>query len=389
MSSAQFYGSLTASALPVAELMEEANFCRLPGDWHIVVADIQNSTAAVQRGEHNQVNLVAAGCLTAGLNVARRHGIDVPFFFGGDGGTLIVPADMLGDVLMALQLHRENVEAGFGLFLHLGAMALKDVYEAGHEIRLAKAQLGKGFSKAIIIGDGLIWAEQQIKAGTPVGQAETLAGSMADMLGLECRWNRIPPPKDAQEVACYIIEAADPARQVSVYRDVLQEADRIFGSPAQRHPLSGDRMRLTLSVSKMRQEMLVKFGRWRWRHFAKEMFRTALARWLLSGKKKLGRFDGAAYLDEVIANADVLTIDGRINTIIPGTALQHSAFLQHLDAAETAGHLLYGYYSNRQSIMTCYIQSREKAHVHFVDGSDGGYTAAAVLLKQKKMVSTT
>ncbi len=33
--------------------------------------------------------------------------------------------------------------------------------------------------------------------------------------------------------------------------------------------------------------------------------------------------------------------------------------------------------------MTCYIENRKSRHIHFVDGSDGGYTEAAKEFKMK------
>ncbi|WP_338034474.1 DUF3095 family protein [Lacinutrix algicola] len=35
------------------------------------------------------------------------------------------------------------------------------------------------------------------------------------------------------------------------------------------------------------------------------------------------------------------------------------------------------------SIMSCYFEDREEKHIHFVDGTEGGYTSAAIMLKEK------
>jgi hypothetical protein len=116
--------------------MSAEYFCDLPPDWHIVISDIRNSTAAVQRGAQNDVNLVAAGSLIAGLDIARARNIEVPFFFGGDGGTLIVPQELLEEVLAALRQHNKNSERNFGMSMHVGAVQVAKAYEAGHYIRL-------------------------------------------------------------------------------------------------------------------------------------------------------------------------------------------------------------------------------------------------------------
>ena len=72
-----------------------------------------------------------------------------------------------------------------------------------------------------------------------------------------------------------------------------------------------------------------------------------------------------------------------LGTIISGAPAQRLRFLAYLDAQETAGMLVYGHHINRESVITCYVEARDIKHIHFVDGSDGGYTAAARELKGK------
>jgi hypothetical protein len=345
---------------------------------------VRGSTAAVAAGKHNDVNLVAAGALVAGLNVARAHDVDVPFFFGGDGGTLIVPPTILEPTMAALRAHRDNVERSFGLSMHLGAVSVAAAMEAGHELRLAKSQTPTGFAKAVLIGDGLLWAERAVKAAGAREEEEATEKLMADLMGLECRWDRIKPPTEGSEIVCFLIEATDAGQHVDVYRRVIQQLDTVYGAPEKRNPLSLQRLKLLVSTKKMRSEMMTRFGRWKWRYFAAEMVKTAAARMLLHRRSKLADFDGNVYLEEVVANADTLTLDGRINTILSGTATQRKRFTAFLDTEEASGSLLYGHHVATESVMTCYIQAREREHIHFVDGSDGGYTAAAGELKRKK-----
>lgn len=369
--------------MPLAALLDERRFSDVPGDWAVVIADVRGSTAAVAAGRHNDVNLVAAGSLVAALNVAKKAEVEVPYFFGGDGGTLLVPLDLREPMLAALRLHRKTSEEAFGLSLHIGAVRVEDVRAGGHNVRLAKACLSTGLHKAVLIGTGLLWAERQVKAAGAEAEIAAAENFMLDMMGLECRWDRIKPPADGAEVVCYLIEACHESEQLGVYRAALREIDAVYGTPERRNPLSLHRLKLLISTAKMRSEMLVRFGRWRWRYFAAESFKTLVARVLLRLRKKAGPFNGATYLDEVIQNADTLTLDGRINTIVSGTAAQRERLLQYLSAEEAAGRLVFGHHAARESVMTCYIQSHEREHVHFVDGSDGGYTAAAGELKSK------
>jgi hypothetical protein len=251
-------------------------------------------------------------------------------------------------------------------------------------LQLAKTQLPTGYAKAVLVGDGLIWAERRVKAADKTEEANATEKLMADLMGLECRWDKIKPPAERAEVVCYLIEACKAEQQVEVFRATIQQIDAIYGTPEKRSPLSLQRLKLLVSTAKMRSEMMARFGRWKWRYFVAEMIKTAVARALLRSRGKLGDFNGATYLEEVVANADTLTLDGRISTIISGSAAQRDRFLKFLNAEEAAGRLIYGHHVAAESVMTCYIQTRERDHIHFVDGSDGGYTVAAGELKRKK-----
>jgi hypothetical protein len=114
-----FYRDIEPLELRIPEVFHPGNFSEVPTDWFIVISDVKNSTAAVQAGRHNDVNLVAAGSLIAGLNVARARNVEIPFFFGG--GTLLVPEPLLGEVLARLDAHNANSMRTFGLDMHATA----------------------------------------------------------------------------------------------------------------------------------------------------------------------------------------------------------------------------------------------------------------------------
>lgn len=388
MSDAGFYSALDTHTIPLSALLRDAFFHSPPDDWHVVLSDVRNSTRAVQGGAQNDVNLAAAGALIAGLNVARHHNLEVPFFFGGDGGTLIVPGELLSEVSLALRKHANNAFEHFALSMYVGSVSVQEISEAGHFIRLAKTRLGNGFCKALVIGDGLQWAEKRIKSNYEESQPAPDEAIPPDMNGLQCRWDKIAAPKERQQVVCYLIEAVDASMQLQVYADVLKEADVIFGTPELRTPVSVDRLKLLLSVKRMQREMLAQFGKWKWDYFLRESFRTFVGKLFHRKNVKLSGYNSSIYLREIVSNADTLTLDGRINTIISGSAEQTRNFLDFLDRCEGLDMLRYGHFENRESIMTCYIQSFEKSHIHFVDGADGGYTAAATELKAKLAMKT-
>jgi hypothetical protein len=383
VSTVNFYKHLKPLKLPIAEVFHSANFSDVPSDWHIIISDIKNSTAAVKSGNHNDVNLAAAGSLIAALNIAKRRGIEIPFFFGGDGGTFLVPEELLIEVLTALHLHNNNIKKNFGLELHMGSVPIKDIIVAGHYVKIAKVQLGSSFPKSVTVGDGLHFAEQLIKGGRIEQTRDIEKIEELNMNGLECRWDKIKPPTEENEIVCYLIESLQPEEQIEVYRTVLQKIDEIYGDLEKRNPLSLERMKLLLSFQKIKKEMLLKYGKWKSNYFTISFIKTFLGRLFFRYNWKLRDFEGKAYLSQLISNADTLTIDGRINTIITGKMDKRMLLLSYLKKAEEEGTLIYGHHISKESIMTCYIENRAAKHIHFVDGSDGGYTEAAKELKQK------
>jgi len=266
--------------------------------------------------------------------------------------------------------------------MHIGSLSMAAVLAVGATVKISKVQLSLGFPKAVIIGNGLKFAEQQIKKGTQDRQ-EINSSYTLNMTGLECRWDKVKPPSEENEIVCYLIEAMDQEKQAEVYQNVLRKIDEIYGSIENRSPLSLSRLKLLLNLQKVQKEMLVKYGGWKVRYLISSFIKTFLGIFYFNNNLKIGTIRGKEYLLQLIANADTLTIDGRINTIISGKQNKRKQFLEYLADQETEGVLVYGHHISKESIMTCYIENMNSDHIHFVDGSDGGYTEAAKELKMK------
>ena len=132
MADDHFYNRLPLHDMLLSRLLGvESAFVPVPEDWHVVVTDIKSSTHAVQTGAHDLVNLVATGSIIAALNLAYRRELRIPFFFGGDGATLILPASLLKPVMRALNEHRQNSIRNFDLDLRVGQVPVRDLYAAG------------------------------------------------------------------------------------------------------------------------------------------------------------------------------------------------------------------------------------------------------------------
>lgn len=153
--------------------------------------------------------------------------------------------------------------------------------------------------------------------------------------------------------------------------------DELYGTQEMRQPISIARLKLKTTFSRLTLEMQVQLGKIKWFELFKNWLVTFS--WYLYFSTNKGR----TYLKSMVEMSDTLVIDGKINTVITGTVAQRTALQNLLDKMEADGEIIYGYHISSASIMSCYVRNLEDDHIHFVDGSDGGYTNAAKVLKEK------
>lgn len=374
-----FYSGLPVYDLSLSGLLAaEAHFEQVPETWHVVVTDIENSTAALNAGRHEVVNLVATGSIIAALNLSYQSGLEIPFFFGGDGATLLIPPVLLDPVMHALALHQTNTRNNFGLVLRVGQVPVTTVYAQEQGLSISRLKVTDVFSIPILLGTGLAFAERIIKGPDYLFDAPATPDDNLDLSGMECRWDRIPPEQRTHDVVSLLVVSRPGRPQAAIFKQVIDHIDRIYGTPERRNPISVARLRLKATLEKLGLEMRTKLGGVNWFYLLKT--------WVLTRFGPLYfRFsdDGNKYLNQLVDLTDTLVIDGRINTVISGTMQQRIDLSEALDALEAAGEITYGFYVSKDSILSCYVRDRADKHIHFVDGSDGGYTRAAGMLKQK------
>ena len=89
------------------------NYCHAPQDWWVATADVKGSTKAIEAGSYKGVNAAGAACITAIINAVGQR--DIPFVFGGDGATALVPPAAKDRVLKALAGVRKMAIEAFDL----------------------------------------------------------------------------------------------------------------------------------------------------------------------------------------------------------------------------------------------------------------------------------
>lgn len=373
-----FYSALPANEIALSELLvREELFHHVPGNWHIIITDIKNSTAAVASGLHETVNLVATGSIVTVLNIAYKAKLTVPFFFGGDGATFIVPPSIIDQVMNGLQLFRANTLTNFNLELRAGTVPVNTVYTNGEELRISKFKSSAILSIPVVLGNGLAYAEKVIKGEDYLFSNNAVADTELDLSGMQCRWDKIEPPQDHHEVVTLLVIAGAREIQPKVFSKVVALIDRIYGVAETRQPISVSKLKLKTTFSRIEMEMRARMG-------SSDVFKV-IYNWFtyLLGYVYFSTQKGKDYLARLVSLSDTLVIDGRINTVISGTEKQRLLLEKSLSLLEISGEITFGLCVSKESVMSCYVRDLQDDHIHFVDGSEGGYTNAAGMLKLK------
>jgi hypothetical protein len=343
----------------------------------VVITDVKNSTRALQDGLHETVNLVATGSIVAVLNIVYKANLTVPFFFGGDGATFILPPGMFDAAMEALLLHRENTKNSFNLDLRVGSVPVAEIYEAGHELNIGKLKASQLFAIPVLLGEGLTYAEKKIKGPDYVFADTPTIEKELDMSGMQCRWDRIKPPATNFEVISLLVIARNGVKQSIAFKKVMDKLDEIYGEPQTRKPITIDKLKLKTTLARIGLEMKARIGGFKPLYLLTNWVKGSLATFYFRTKK------GKVYLNNLVDMSDTLVIDGKINTVISGTPMQREKLEAALNEIENEGDIYYGLFVSKESIMSCYVRNLNDEHVHFIDGAEGGYTKAATVIKKK------
>lgn len=376
-----FYKRLPKHDMDLVDLLlKDELFISIPTDWHIIVVDVENSTQAVKNGLHHDVNLIATGSVVAVLNRLKslETKVKIPYFFGGDGATFIVPPNVLHELLKVLENFRHHARQNMYLSLKVGSLSLQEVYKKGFTVKIARLTINPFLNIPIILGNGLKAAERIIKSFfiDETKQLEEII--QVDLEGMQCRWQEIESPNEVDKIICLLVNCPEETKQNLVYREVLIPINKIFGNYEERHPISTEKLKLDLSLKKMRNEMYARRGK-------RDIF-YLIKNWLITilGSVYFANFkEGKAYLQKVHELSYTLMVDGMLNMVLSGNDAEISQLMDVLDRLEDQNDIIYGIHVTHSSIMSCYVEDRKTRHIHFIDGTEGGFTTAAKMLKSK------
>jgi hypothetical protein len=354
-------------------LCDPAAFTPLPEDWVLGLTDVVDSTAAVAAGRYKAVNMAGAAAIAAAMNALA--GKSYPFSFGGDGALIAAPGDkaeLLGEALAGTK--RWAAEA-LSLELRAALVPVAAARKAGQEVAVARFMPSDAVGYAMFSGGGAQWAETEMKAGRHLlPDAETTA--LPDLQGLSCRWE--PSPSRKGVILSMIVKKQPRASWQDFLTTTAAILARIGELEREGHPLPVEGASFAWPPKGLALEAMAKGRKGRLARKAGLALFTLFAWFLFRTGLRFGRFDPEVYRRYTVLNSDYRKFEDSLRMTLdcsPQTKREIEALLAD---ARRKGILSYGLHSQDAAIMTCIVPSAlSNEHFHFLDGIDGGYTAAA------------
>ncbi|MFZ4815256.1 MAG: DUF3095 domain-containing protein, partial [Phototrophicaceae bacterium] len=372
----RFYTQLRS--LPkISAVTDPSVYVNIPTDWVVAITDVRGSTAAIQAGRYKEVNGIAAASITALINLVPGH--DLPFVFGGDGATIVIPPSIVEEARHALIATQRLSRDIFELDLRVGLVPITDIVAGGFAVRVAKLHFSENFQQAVFSGGGLAYADRLIKDKATQDRyllVDDGGEHHANFDGYECRWNEIPSAHEENLAIIIQATSSDAARNNAVYTEVIAYIEHLYGDTAARNPLSISGMGPGKSPWAFRVENMILQGKRSWlRNLWLFVFSwVGLLIW-----KQQGRWD--KYLHVAAEATDREKFDDTLRMLMAGRPQQRQALRGFLEERRQRGELIYGIHVSTHALMTCVVFDRLGQQVHFVDGTGGGYALAAKEMK--------
>ena len=387
MTTENYYHDLPALE-SFADAIETDRHVQVPGDWWIVVADVTGSTQAIEAGAYKKVNTVGAACIAAVVNVDRS--VDIPFVFGGDGATFAVPDTLRERVIPALREAQRLSRQSFDLSLRVGMVRVSTLLARNRTVRLAKIRLSPNVTQPTFSGRGWEEAERMVKdplAEDVLRVQEHEGPCEGSFEGFECRWQGVPSFND-HKLALLVAAVSDDADvNLATYRELSDRIAKIYGDISSYHPLRAGRMRLSFSPSELSHEWRVRSSRLtvmgRIKYFARMVMLNLAGVYLFARGMDTSTVRWSRYVEDMVENSDFRKFDGMLRMVMDGSEAQYEDLRSYLEGQHRKGRLVYGMHKSSEALVTCIVFSYNGNHVHFVDGSDGGYAMAARGLKEQ------
>ena len=370
-----------------ADITHSENFHAIPSDWVVIITDIIESTQAIAAGRYKDVNLLGACSIIVILNIVGD--LEIPFVFGGDGASILIPEKFLPEAERALSAVQKLATNEFDLVLRVGIVPITAI-TSNYEMRVAKLRISENYNQVILRGGGLSYATRLVKdeATTNLYSPKLDASqAIADFSGLECRWQDIPTRHE--EILSLIVFVTAPSQSQidNLYREIISQIDRIYGKGTECHPVVSQGLELAFKEENLSSEVRVFTASKNWLkqkiYLWKLRLINLLGLILIRFNVEIGEFNWGGYKQIVTESTDFKKFDDALRMVISGTTKQREKLTDYLEAKFQEGRLVYGLHVSDRALMTCLVFERDGRQVHFVDGADGGYALAAKAMKER------
>ncbi len=323
-----------------AELLDTTSYTPLPDDWFIGITDVIDSTSAIAHGHYKDVNFAGASAIAALGNAFGNF--EFPFVFRGDGAAFAFDPDAKEIATGVLRRVAGYARDQLRLNLRIGLVAVKDIRAAGSDVKVARYAASETAAYAMFAGGGLTWVDREIKAGHHVLlPCEEYAAP--DLKGLTCEW--APIPSQRGDILSLLVEPRDHTKP------------EVFA-------LLAGRLLTALGVNDGSSRPVPDD--------------------VLISKDAADYLGGKGWAD-VVLNSDYRRYDDVLRLTLDCTPEQVDIVEAFLTSANQRGEVYFGLHRQSHALMTCLVPSGARgAHLHFLDGMSGGYTAAASLLEAQK-----
>ena len=247
---------------------------------------------------------------------------------------------------------------------------------------------------AMFAGGGVQLVDALIKADEGNDQYQIPfpeSDALPNLEGLSCRWEPLKSCRGTMiSMLVYATERTD-IDKVATYREVIDGVAEILkADPQVASPVSVDNMIFKWPSQGIRNESKLFAGsenhirKWFW------LYCTSFIQFILEKfDLSAGGYDAPAYRAEVRANSDFRRFDDILRMILDCPVEAADAIEAFFMDLNTQGRIAFGTHRSDHALMTCLVFSLTKGeHVHFVDGSDGGFAMAAVQLKAQILAAS-
>jgi hypothetical protein len=387
MNSTSFYAELPLIT-EFSDAARQERYAPLPDDWHVVMCDVRDSTAAVEAGHYKNVNTLGAALITAMLNAAGET--EIPFIFEGDGAMLCVPPDLLDGARAALLQTQALARKSFALDLRIATLPVARIREAGMNILVARHRVSENYVQAMFAGGGMAWADRFMKDPATAPLCRVEAGSIepgGNFAGLECRWQDIPS-RHGETVSVMVKVLVDDAQEADrIYRELIVKVRETYGADDACHPVWPPNLAFSFNGRQLGNEVGVRAmesGAWgKWLYLMRTRAIVLLGWFLITFGIRTSATDWGRYKTILARNSDVKKFNDCYRQILAGNAAQREALTAWLDERFARRELVYGAHVTDRAQMTCLVFDYSGRHLHFIDGADGGLSMAAKALKER------